>query len=142
MPRAGASDRASVSHCGQSFPPHFLQFPSRASIRGIAPHAAPSRDAQTYKHATNIIDAEETVGGRGLEHIMVLTFLISPAVRRFVVLREALAYQQAMTHKRSLAVRREIEADLAELAVLGKLPQVLEFLELERERGESTGVRA
>lgn len=73
---------------------------------------------------------------------MVLTFLISPAVRRFVVLREALAYQQAMTHKRSLAVRREIEADLAELAVLGKLPQVLEFLELERERGESTGVRA
>ena len=64
--------------------------------------------------------------------------LIAPVVRRFVDLRESIDYRVGILRRNSpFAAHLEIAADRRELDELSRLPQVREFLALERERGES-----
>lgn len=64
--------------------------------------------------------------------------LIAPVVRRYVDLREALEYRVGILRRNSpFAAHLEIATDRRELEELARLPQVVEFLALERERGES-----
>jgi hypothetical protein len=67
-----------------------------------------------------------------------MNYLISPVVRRFVVLRESIAYrEQRFEQIKPMPLWGAIlalEVDKTELAELIALPQVLSFLEQEREK--------
>jgi hypothetical protein len=66
-----------------------------------------------------------------------MNYLISPLVRRFIVLRESIAYREQRFEKlepRPLwGAILALQVDKTELAKLIRLPQVLSFLEQERE---------
>jgi hypothetical protein len=61
-------------------------------------------------------------------------FLIAPEVRWFVNLRESINYRERVFHKRTPRTSRlELAADKEMLVELAKFPNVLAFLELERD---------
>jgi hypothetical protein len=61
-------------------------------------------------------------------------FLTAPEVLRYINLRESINYRERVFHKRTpLASRLELAADHEILVELAKFPNVLAFLELERE---------
>jgi hypothetical protein len=65
-----------------------------------------------------------------------MDILTSPVVRRFIVLRESIAYREQRFEQMKPVLwgaRLALEVDKTELAELIALPQVLTFLELERE---------
>ena len=69
-----------------------------------------------------------------------MSVLIAPVVRRFVLLRESIDSRERTFRKRpAFAAILELEVNKRELVELLALPQVTEFLQLEREQNDVVG---